>query len=201
MPHGAFNANFYVAAATVIPVLYLALTLQGPTVRRLMERGIDQSYKVLMLELKKESNKSWRQRQAEIWGRSILTVAFIYTNFIIFSSGIIGESIAIVALYHESASTLSGEFVLGATIGLLAVIAASQLFIIATGPSLTRRLNEEKEEKRLGETSNSQDSSELTANEAESDSSQSESITAETERLPGIEQSTKIPHGRHEKPS
>jgi hypothetical protein len=33
-----FNADFYVTAATVIPVFYLALTLQGSTYRDLMTR-------------------------------------------------------------------------------------------------------------------------------------------------------------------
>lgn len=188
MPHDAFNANFYITAATIIPVLYLALTLQGTTVRRLMERGIDQSYKVLMLEPKKEQNRNWAQRQAEMWGRAILGTAFIYTDMTIFFAGFIGELIAIIALFHESASPLSGDFVLGATIGLLAVIAASQLFIIATGPSLTKRLNKEKE----------QGSGEPTKNRNDSDSA---ADGARPDQSSNVEQSAKSPHGRHEKTS
>jgi hypothetical protein len=36
MHHNTFNADFYVTAATVIPVLFLALTLQGTFYREIL---------------------------------------------------------------------------------------------------------------------------------------------------------------------
>jgi hypothetical protein len=37
MHHDTFNANFYVVAATIIPVFYLALTIQGRTFELLLQ--------------------------------------------------------------------------------------------------------------------------------------------------------------------
>jgi hypothetical protein len=38
MKQPPFNSNFYFAVVTVIPILYLALTLQSPTFNQLIER-------------------------------------------------------------------------------------------------------------------------------------------------------------------
>lgn|SRR5487761_1135778 len=155
MHHETFNADFYVTAATVIPVLYLALTLQGPTFKRLLERGQDESFKVLMLELNKGSGP-WLQRQTEMWGRSFLSVGFIMANAGILVAGFLGEPIAIVALYHKSASHLSAQVVLGTMLALLAVVAGGQVFILATAPTLTDRLKKAGE-KSSDETFNHHD--------------------------------------------
>jgi hypothetical protein len=39
MQHDTFNADFYITAATVIPLLYLALTLQGNSYDSMMRRA------------------------------------------------------------------------------------------------------------------------------------------------------------------
>jgi len=106
----AFNADFYVTTATVIPVLYLALTLQGRTYHDVVTRW-------------RKVNKDapftfWPQ--AKVIALAITGIGL--SSVILY--GVYGEYLALHALNARQASSESQGTVLQASILLLAVTAA-----------------------------------------------------------------------------
>jgi hypothetical protein len=91
MHNGTFNADFYVTAATIIPVLFLALTLQEKTYGQLIRRGV---------RIVNKESASWIE---SLW-------LFLYGNVLSFTgtaivvAGIAGEITAILALYYRTSS-------------------------------------------------------------------------------------------------
>lgn len=81
-----FNSDFYVTAATVIPVLYLALTLQGSAIRD------------LMAQWRTVNNQEWTFKdQARAVGMAMFCIAA--GGVVIF--GLVGEYSALQALAYE----------------------------------------------------------------------------------------------------
>ncbi len=119
----AFNSNFYITAATVIPVLYIALIVQAGTVGDTLAK-LD---RVLSAKINSESHNSITI--------VIMTLGFVVAFAIWLASaaililGIGGEIAAILALYNQSDSDSIRLFVLISTILLLA--------ISTVGPALT----------------------------------------------------------------
>ncbi len=74
-----FNADFYVAAITVIPVLYLALTIQGPTAARMIKAAADSDGKV----------------------PGSVTFLLLLVPMCVYMFGGFGEFVGIVALYNR----------------------------------------------------------------------------------------------------
>jgi hypothetical protein len=89
MHHDTFNADFYVTAATVIPILYLALTLQGQTYEQILTRVKASS-----------STRSWKDGL-------VLISLFIVGTLIVFYA-ILGELLAIIAIYERKPPTENG---------------------------------------------------------------------------------------------
>lgn len=79
-PAQPFNANFYIAAVTVIPVLYLALTVQGPTAVGLFKAAVASD------------------------GKSPQIVSFVLVAIptFVYVLGGVGEFAGLSALYHQS---------------------------------------------------------------------------------------------------
>ena len=102
-PPPAFNHDFYVTGGTVIPVLFLALTLQGRTFTDLMlanpAANLEFSAGALAVAL----------------AGPLLAAA-------ITAAGSLGEILALQALYDGSASTRTAEGLLGITIFLVLVV-------------------------------------------------------------------------------
>lgn len=111
---GSFNADFYVAAATVIPVLYLAIAVQGSTfdatlrwlygivarrggiVARLTEPG------ARLARLRKIPRNPGR-RIARI-AITLLASTIVLVMAMALIGSLVGEAIAILALYHRQSS-------------------------------------------------------------------------------------------------
>jgi len=99
-----FNADFYVTCATVIPVLFLAAAVQGQAFIFLLQRA---------------GRGTSRQRQ---W----LTLRFFRLRVAaIVIAGIVGEPVALWALYRESERPWQRPTVLAATLILLLAVAAA----------------------------------------------------------------------------
>jgi len=113
-----FDASYYETAATVIPVFFLALTLQGRTYEDLMTRW----------------RSSATQTPTELWPqiRFMLSafVAIIVALAVFF--GIYGEYLALRAVYTGKATSAIRQSVFVASIGLLAVVAAAPLYSFLT---------------------------------------------------------------------
>jgi hypothetical protein len=130
-----FNADFYIAAATVIPILYLALTLQGSTFEELLTRWKTSLRKVPL---------------SSVWGltvRLLAFLAFLIAGSIIILAGFVGEYASIVALYRRSATGSAGQFVLISFTGLLLAVLAPPAFKFwAMGHRLVNSLGDDGEE-------------------------------------------------------
>jgi hypothetical protein len=135
MHQDAFNKDFYVTAATVIPLFYLALTLQGQTFERIIVRSI------------KEINRrttSWRQAVFNLISVFVLGLAGI----VIVSSGIAGESGAILALYNQSSSRTTDQLVLLSLFVLLIAVVTGPAFRWAA--PLFAKPSDESENRKAG---------------------------------------------------
>jgi hypothetical protein len=115
MHQDTFNSNLYVVAATIIPLFYLALTLQGHTVEILTSR--------LVKEIRREDKSLWHFLWSALIGAGALS-----GGLAILVAGVTGEWLAILAVYNESASTTNGSIVL---LCLLVMLIA-----VVTGPLL-----------------------------------------------------------------
>lgn len=101
-----FNADFYVTGATVIPILFLAAAVQGQAFVFLLQRA---------------RRGTTRQRQ---W----ITVRFFrFRVAAIVIAGVVGEPIALWALYRESERPWQRPTVLVATLILLLAVAAAPI--------------------------------------------------------------------------
>ncbi len=87
-----FNANFFIVIATVIPVLYLALTLQGPTYERMMARW------------RSAVREGHRDRSFRSEARTVTAafLAIVGTAVILYS--VLAEYLSLRALYSQTAS-------------------------------------------------------------------------------------------------
>ncbi len=113
MHHDTFNADFYVVAATVIPLLYITLTLQGTTYESFLKR----------MKAYDDRGSPWVSWPSFIsrWSRWSL---FYWLSFLMWYAGIGGEFMAIFALYTRSSGaifqviTLFSTWLLILTIGI-----------------------------------------------------------------------------------
>jgi hypothetical protein len=107
-----FNGLFYATAATIIPVLFLAIAVQGTTYQDLLNV-------VLTADLSQShaTPGPWRVI-AGIKTNTLLTITLAILGF-----GVISEAYAIVILYIQKPAAQSGPVVLIGTIFLIAAIA------------------------------------------------------------------------------
>jgi hypothetical protein len=110
MQKDTFNADFYVTAATVIPVLFLALTLQGQTYESMTTRA---------LAIRKKAN---RQKARRWYGVDLVWVA---ATVIILYFAAFGELLAIWSLYNRSS-------IFGSIIGAFWVVLT---IVVVTAPA------------------------------------------------------------------
>ena len=124
--HHTFSSNFYATTATVIPVLYLALTVQGPLLPGLLSR----LHRSLELISKPGKDKQARERRviALLGGAYVLMTAAA----LIVAAGVAGEVIALIALERAHDSPLTRAIVLSSVVGLLLVTAAGPLWALNT---------------------------------------------------------------------
>jgi|HubBroStandDraft_5_1064220.scaffolds.fasta_scaffold36652_2 GNAT superfamily N-acetyltransferase len=114
-----FNSDFYVAAGTVIPVLYLALGVQGSLLTGVITR-LNKSLRVMSRQ-----RPDTPLRQLGLVGRVAISYALMVVAILIVAAGVVGESAALLALYHQKGGPGSGRLVLGSLIALLVLTAVS----------------------------------------------------------------------------
>jgi hypothetical protein len=110
MHHEIFNTDFYVTGATVIPVLYLALAIQGDVYVRVA---------TLFHKIWKKGTSRWQNALG-----GILYFALFIAGLAIVAYAGLGEILAILALYHRSASSWMALSVLISVILLLVAVLA-----------------------------------------------------------------------------
>jgi hypothetical protein len=121
--HRAFNSVFYLAAATVIPVLYLALTIQGSLLPGLLTR----LHRNLELMAKPKDEQARQRRVIVILGGAY---ALIAVAVLIIAAGVVGEIVALLALLRLRDATWERLVVLWSLVGLLVVTAAGPLWAL-----------------------------------------------------------------------
>jgi hypothetical protein len=123
--HVTFNADFYITAATVIPVLYLALTVQGTMFPWLVAR----------------LGKALEKMKGEVGSKAKLvkllgTLLGAYTAMtaaaLIITAGVVGEIVALLVLVHRHDSTAARQIVFDSTVGLLVFTAAGPIWALNT---------------------------------------------------------------------
>jgi hypothetical protein len=102
-----FNADFYVTCATVIPVLFLALVVQGGTYENMLRTAMEAAHR-----------HPGRGRDG---AASAFLPAVAYLTLV---AGVLGEAFALGALFSRWDTTASRATVMVMTLLLLVVIAA-----------------------------------------------------------------------------
>jgi hypothetical protein len=114
-----FNGLYYATIATVIPVLFVAVAVQGPAYANLLQ----QAHRVNQVgkSAKDELGGSLPDEVSAPLLRALRTIveAITLTAYLLIAAGILGEITAIIALYRERASGTFGLITLTATIMLL----------------------------------------------------------------------------------
>lgn len=100
--HPAFNANFYVTAATIIPVLYLVLAVQETTFQRIVETWQD------MIKASRTTLHHRLRLSAALSGGVVVGV-LVATAFGIVIAGGLGELLAVYALYQGQIRAVHGS--------------------------------------------------------------------------------------------
>lgn len=112
----AFNANFYIVTATINPIFFLALTIQGSFYGGLIEK-INAAGEAMK---RKGHSTSWR----DVWSQYVALGAWTLALAIL-ASGIGSEITAIFALCYQHADNNEQSFVLWSTVGIIILTAAT----------------------------------------------------------------------------
>jgi hypothetical protein len=121
-----FNSEFYATAAAVIPVLYLALTVQGPMLPALLTRLHN------ALESMRHPRPGAHARPLKLAVTLMVAYATMTAAAIILAAGGIGEIMALLALAHRHDSAGTRMVVLLSVIGLLVFTAVGPLWALNT---------------------------------------------------------------------
>jgi hypothetical protein len=121
----SFSPDFYVTAATVIPVLFLALAVRAPAYQGALHSFWASCYKWFNLIRRRRDSRLWW------WGRVVISaiVALILVFLLAFGIAIVaaggyGELLAVYALYQGQAQTTTTRIVLLATMFLIVLVVA-----------------------------------------------------------------------------
>jgi hypothetical protein len=114
-----FNANFYIVAATINPIFFLALTLQGSFYGGLIEKINDDTDKTV------KATQDKRIMTFKDSLRVLIMDAALLVAIAIIVAGVGGEIVALVALYHQTASTVEQAFIFWSTVGVISITAVT----------------------------------------------------------------------------
>jgi len=117
-----FNRDFYTTIATVIPLLYLALTVQGSLYSSTLRRAWSGL-------LRKE--RDWELSLRLL--RVTISVGLIIAAVVILAAGLGGELLVIFALYNGSGAQ-AGPWVLAAVIALVVATAVGPFWAFLRFP-------------------------------------------------------------------
>ena len=107
----SFNSNFYITTATVIPLLYITLFLQGELIQNLAKRA-----------------RRLRDENADAllaWSKKRRSFLVIYVCLAAVFAGLVAEVLSIWALFYRSDNIVMRTIVLWSVLGLLVLGAAN----------------------------------------------------------------------------
>jgi hypothetical protein len=136
-----FDADFYITASTVIPVLYLALTLQG----RLYESTLTRWRAAADVPWPSPSYTSWPAIRFLAVGVAAITIAFVCVL------GVYAEYLSIKALYYQKSFPGSQSLIFQLIIALLVVAVAGPFFAFWAAYFDVGMRMSSRAEKRAGE--------------------------------------------------
>jgi hypothetical protein len=117
----AFNGLFYTTVATVIPVLFLAIAVQGRTYEELLKAGSDAYQRGLLSRWRAASTG----RQAP--GPTLSPYAVIAIAILILAVAVAGEIVALISLYLQRPAGPPQAVLTAAVILTIAAAAAPAL--------------------------------------------------------------------------
>jgi hypothetical protein len=122
-PAPAFNSTFYATAATIIPVLFLAIAVQGHMYENLMKAASD------AIETGYRQARLWRRspssvRTRQVIGPFLTPYLAIGVAVVILIFGVSGEILALTSLYLQRPADGSPQSVLTAAAILTVATAA-----------------------------------------------------------------------------
>jgi len=121
-----FNSTFYLAAATIIPILFLAFAVQGPAYQNLMQNYATLGERIETIERTETTGRLPSRR----WWGTTLTVALLTAVILAIPVlGVMGEIAALYALYNQQIWAGGGQVVF---LGVILLLLAT-----AIGPVLT----------------------------------------------------------------
>jgi hypothetical protein len=135
--HDPFNVNFYIVSATVTPLLYVALILQGSLTEDLerMNKKIGQ-YEDRLLE---HAYKYPSRFEHYATGLRFIAMSYIwalvgFTAFVLSAAailaGLLGEGLSLWCLFYQSDTFWIRETVLWSMVALLAAMAIRPILAI-----------------------------------------------------------------------
>jgi hypothetical protein len=122
----SFNSNFYITAATVIPLLYITLFLQGQLIHDLAKKLRRTFFRVETTLYDWETKgKSWIKRSLGVVLGLLFQFPALLISYVIIASslsGIVAESLSLWTLYYQSDNLTMRAIVLWSMIGLLVLV-------------------------------------------------------------------------------
>lgn len=147
-----FNADFYSTVATIIPVLFIALTLQGDFVMKAMTASEHWP------KGSREALRNW-QATAPLWQRWPAQLVWIAVGSLLYAVptliltfGLVGEIDALLALERQKATALEQSWVMeaGVVLTVMTVVALLVRRFELVAAEVRQRANQQKQ---AGETS------------------------------------------------
>ena len=132
--HKQFSPDFYITCATVIPLLFLAVTLQGPAwgwILSASERAGSYSNPILRRFLRGKAavrgDGPWQWTRTTL--AELMTVGLVVVLLVSVTACGLGEGLALCVLYRASDSAGDRRAVLMATLFLVAAVLAAPLLV------------------------------------------------------------------------
>jgi hypothetical protein len=160
----AFNGGFYSTIATIIPVLFLAIAVQG-TAYGILVKTVAYGIRLYRRAMPVTSTVIRMSPLTGAWVLAVVVIGawlalgvLVLVSVLTLISGLAGEIIAVIALYRQHAIAGSGAFVLGATIFLVVMTAAGPAW--ALGRSLVQAVRQQLDDAKPGTDAESQSGNE-----------------------------------------
>jgi len=132
--HQPFNGLFYATCATIIPVLYIVLAIQGSTLPALLRQMTISENRLNKMVDNASKGRDLGPYLAQLTRAFAVGIAF---TLIWYPAG--GAILALIALYHGHASPLDAQLALAAAATLTVAILFAPLISFATSQHATSK--------------------------------------------------------------
>jgi hypothetical protein len=131
--HATFNENFYIVSATVIPLFYVTLFLQGSwseILQSVLRKGGQRADYWLVKSRKTLPDQHMRKfaYNANFTALIISTQAVFWLAELAIICGVVSEIISLTTLFYQSGSLLEIRIVFWSMVGLLVLMAVRPVF-------------------------------------------------------------------------